>query len=171
MPAVDRRDAARGTVIRLVLGASLLALAVFGLPDIAAFHHVPATSIQEPTAEMKSIVAPVVKVVSTMSIADRLWLKTIYENTAKVVEVDGESGEPVVSTTEGLRAVHVAVLKFVWRGLAENRPNKYEGLAKAIDDAIEAAIGNDAVALTPDLRSRAVEVYEAIAWAGLGKDG
>jgi hypothetical protein len=158
-------------VVRFVLAAALVAFAFFGVPTLPKLRPEPATAVTEPSREMKNVVQPVVRIASTMNIVDRLWLQQIYLNTANVVEVDGDVGDPVVTTTEGLRAVHVAVLKFVWRGLAGNQPNKYDGLSKAIENAIESTIGGDNVPLTPESRSRAVEVFHAIAWAGLGKDG
>ena len=152
--------------MRNALIVCLFAFAVVGIPSGK-----PPVALVEPSAEMRESVQPVVRVASRMSIVDRLWLQHIYSNTAKVVEVDGEVGEPVVTSLSSLRAVHVAVLKFVWRGLADNKPNKYEGLSKAIDSAIESALGAEEGPMTPELRKKAVEVYEAIAWAGLGKDG
>ena len=152
--------------MRTLVALLLIAFALFGFPSGK-----PPVSLSEPSAEMREAVQPVVRVASGMSAIDRLWLRQIYENTAKVVEIDGEVAEPVVTSISTLRAIHVAVLKFVWRGMADNRPNKYEGLSKAIDAAIESVIGSEDGPVTPELRKRAVEVYEAIAWAGLGKDG
>jgi hypothetical protein len=154
---------------RTVVSLALLAFALIGVPksrtpDVLA-------SISEPTQEMKAVVKPVAKVVQSMSITDRLWLQSIYMNCARVVAADGIVEEPVVTSTEGLRAVHVAVLAFIWKGMAGNSPEKYPGLATAIDEALNSVVSGDSRQLTPELRQKAVDIYTAIAWAGLGKDG
>jgi hypothetical protein len=154
---------------RTAAAAVLLAVGVFGVP-LPNMSGVSLVSISEPSAEMKSVVQPVVKVVSRMSAVDRLWLQQIYSNFSKVVAADGLVDEPVVTTTDGLRAIHVAVLSFIWRGMAENSPGKYKGLAEAVDEAMKTVISEDSRQLTPEDRKAAVDLCEAIAWAGLGKD-
>jgi hypothetical protein len=155
---------------RTGIAVVLLAVGVFGIPSMPRPSLPPAVSVVEPSQDMKNTVAEVVRVVNNMSIIDRLWLQYIYHNCAKVVAADGIVDQPAIVTTEGLRAVHRAVLKFIWRGMAENSPNKYAGLAKAIDDAVVAVIGNEQKPITDELRAEAVSVFDAISWAGLGKD-
>jgi hypothetical protein len=145
----------------------LVAFAVFGAPSLPS----PSPSlfvVKEPSVEMKAQVREVAKVASQMSAIDRLWLNYIYTNAAKVVEADGL--DSVITTTEGLRAVHVGILKFIWKGMAGNPPGKYEGLSSSIEQVFVRTIGDDRRTLTADLRRRACEMFDAIAWAGLGKD-
>lgn len=154
---------------RDVVAVLLVSLAVFGVPKVPSFER-NQDSVAEPTKEMKKTVQPVVKVVASMNAIDRLWLKNIYENAATVMDIDAEVGDPVVATTSGLRGFHVAILKFIWAGLAGNPPGKYEDLQEAIDTVMNEVIGDEHKSLTPEMRQKAAEVFRAIAWAGLGKE-
>jgi len=153
---------------RIIAAVALLAVGLFGLPSLPVVQ--PSLSVSEPSEEMKTAVKPVVKIVAKMSPIDRLWLQNIYQNFAKVVAADGVIEESTITSTDSLRAVHVAVLKFIWKGMANNSPSKYEGLADAIDDAMNSVISDDSRPLTPEMRKSTVDLCEAIAWAGLGKD-
>jgi len=157
--------------VRYAICLLLVAYAVFGPPNLSfGPTKTVAVKISEPSDAMKVEVKPLVAIVSKMSPIDRLWLKHIYSNAAKVVEADGAVEPAVVTTTEGLRAIHVAILKFIWRGMAENSPKEYEGLDRAINEIFTDVIGDSQRGLTPDLRRKAVEMFGAISWAGLGKD-
>ena len=158
-------------IVRSLVAAALLSVAFFGLPKLPTPRPAAVVSVVEPSEEMKNAVQPVVKVVSSMSAIDRLWLQGIYLNCARLVAADGIVGEQVVTTTEGLRAVHIAVLKFIWKGLAGNDPNKYPDLSEAIDESLNSVVSDKSQQLTPELRKKAVDLFTAIAWAGLGKDG
>lgn len=157
-------------IARIVAALLLAAVGAFGVPSLPKFGEGTSSVSREPSEAMKSAVKPVVRVVRNMSAIDRLWLQNIYGNAAKVVAADGIVEPPVIVTTEGLRAIHVAILKFIWRGMAGNPPGEYEGLSEAINGAVEEVLGDEQRSLTPDLRAKAVEVFDAIAWAGLGKD-
>lgn len=148
----------------------LVAFAVFGLPSAGPRQTAVVSGVQEPSQAMKSAVEPVVRVVSKMSPIDRLWLQHIYQNAAKVTAADGAVEPQTIATTSGLRAIHVAILKFIWKGMAENKPGEYEDLDSAINQVFNDVIGDSDRGLTPELRRKAVEMFEAIAWAGLGKD-
>lgn len=156
-------------IVRLALAAALVAVAFGGvtlpLPSAVTL------SVKEPSESMKPQIKPVIRAVSEMNAIDRLWLQYIYVNAARIVEQDGESREPSMETTEGLRAVHLSVLAYIWRGLADNKPGKYPQLKDAIESAFNGVIGDDHREMTTELRRKAAELFEAIAWAGLGKDG
>ncbi len=172
MPAASRRDplAWSVTAVRYAVGLLLVAFAVFGLPSAGPRQTAVVSGVQEPSSVMKSVVQPVTRVVAKMSPLDRLWLQHIYENAAKVTAADGITEQKTIETTAGLRAVHVAILKFIWKGMAENQPGEYEDLDSAINQVFNSVIGDSDRGLTPELRRKAVEMFEAIAWAGLGKD-
>jgi hypothetical protein len=152
--------------------AAVLSLyAAFGVPKLPKWTPPSAViEIVEPARLMKTEVRPVVKVVQRMSPLDRLWLQKIYTNAARVVATDGLVEPETINTTEGLRAIHIAILKYIWRGMAENPPGEYEGLNEAINAVFREVVGDDRRGLTPELRRRAVEMFEALAWAGMGKD-
>lgn len=153
--------------VRRVAAVAMLLVAVCGVPEIPRLSG--PVAVQEPSQEMKDVVKPVVKVVSKMSPLDRVWLNSIYTGAANVVTADGLVEPQVIVTTEGLQAVHFAILKFIWNGMADNKPGEYEGLKEAIDGAITEAIGDTKRPMTPELRKKAAEVFEAIAWAGTGR--
>lgn len=157
--------------LRVAVAVVLVAIGVFGIPDIRTAGRGPSVSVKEPSEAMKLVVAPVVRAVSRMNAVDRLWLQDIYTNASKVVTADGVVEPQVITTTSGLRAIHVAILKFIWKGMAGNPPGQYEGLSESIDAAMNEVIGDDHRQLTPELRAKASELFDAIAWAGLGKDG
>jgi hypothetical protein len=151
--------------LRLLIAAALVIYAVMGsVPG-------PTMSVREPSPQMKSEVSPVTKVVAGMSSIDRLWLQYIYQQASRVVQADGDSQSPTIVTTDGLRAVHVAILQFIWKGLADNSPGKYPALKDAIESVFTNTLGDARRPLTPELRAKAAELFDAIAWAGLGKDG
>lgn len=155
--------------VRSVAAVALLAVALLGVPDVGGLFHPRAREAKEPSDSMKRTIRPVVQVVARMSPIDRMWLNSIYANAAKVVEADGLIEPATICTTESLRAVHVAILKYIWIGMADNKPGEYEGLSEAIEAAITDVIGDTQKPMTPELRRKAAEVFEAIAWAGLGE--
>lgn len=157
-------------MLRVAAAILLAAYGLFGVPPMPKWSATSGVTVREPSEDMKTTVKPVVKVVAKMSPLDRIWLQAIYSNAAKVVAADGIVEPQVITTTEGLRAVHVAILKYIWRGMAENPPGEYAGLSDAIEGVIGEVLGEDQRNLTPELRAKAVEVFDAIAWAGLGKD-
>lgn len=157
---------------RIAIAIVLAAVGVFGIPDMPSMSSsVPSVAVKEPSEAMKLVVAPVVRVVRTMSPLDRLWLQEIYTKASDVVKADGIVDPPVITTTAGLRAIHLAILKFIWKGLAGNNAGEVQGLSDAIESAIVEVIGDEHRQMTPELRAKAVELFDAIAWAGLGKDG
>lgn len=163
----------RGLYLRLAAAVLLSLYAAFGipsLPTLPSFLVRQEETVAEPTGLMKTEVRPVVKVVQKMSPLDRLWLQQIYSNAARVVATDGLVEPQTINTTAGLRAIHIAILKYIWRGMAENPPGEYEGLNEAINAVFNEVIGDDQRGLTPELRQKAVEMFTALAWAGLGKN-
>jgi len=153
--------------LRYIASLILLAVAMYGLPPAKKTPQPSDSAI--PSDKMRLVMAPILRVVSQMSIVDRLWLREIYLNTAIVVESDAVTTDPICVTTRGARALHVAVLNFVWKGLAGNAPGKYPRLGDAIDHAFETTVGDTERVLTPELRESLVELYRSIAWAGLGE--
>ncbi len=156
--------------VRVVAACCLVAYGLFGASAVPSFD-LPGVEVQEPSVAMKYQVNRVTKVVRDMSPIDRLWLQYIYSSAADVVKSDGETEPAAITTTDDLRQVHVAILKFIWKGMAANSPGKYEGLQEAIESVFKDTIGDEHRAFTPSLREKACEMFDAIAWAGLGKDG
>ena len=157
--------------MRFVLAAALLAYAIFGGSSFRRPAASQPEAVQEPDSAMKVQVQEVVEVVRTMNPVDRLWLTGIYSNAARVVRADGDEKEPVITSTESFRSLHIAILKSVWKTIAEAAPGKYLGLRGAIEGVFVREMGDVQRTMTPELREKAAKMLEAIAWAGLGKDG
>jgi hypothetical protein len=86
-------------------------------------------------------------------------LRDLCLDLGRLVELDGEN--EVVKTTEAIRQANMLagpMLRLDIKG-------QYPTLAKAAEDVIVAAIGDDDVLLNPDLRTKAVQGFNALAWA------
>jgi hypothetical protein len=110
------------------------------------------------------------RVLAGMLISDRLWLKSIYESTAKVVAADGLTEEPVIVTYKDWSQVHNSVKNFIWTGMSTVCPLIYPELIDAIDRHIAASVDVWEGPITPDVRRSLTASLSYIAWAGLGGD-
>ena len=90
---------------------------------------------------------------------DAKRLRDLYIDLAKLVELDGE--DEVIKSTEEIRQANSltgVVLKLDIKG-------KYPNLAKEAKEVVVAAIGDDQILLSKELRTKAVEGLNALAWA------
>jgi hypothetical protein len=90
---------------------------------------------------------------------DAKRLRDLYIDLAKLVELDGE--DEVVKTTEEIRQANSlagVMLRLDIKG-------KYPNLAKETKEVVVAAIGDDQILLSKELRVKAVEGLNALAWA------
>lgn len=108
--------------------------------------------VDGPSDEMKRIVAAV----EPTSDAD---LAEFYRDFADVIARDTD----VIKTTGHIRECHIRSGKL--RFQKTGKQDETVGLGDKVDAAIAEAIGKPNVTLTPELRSRAVEVMKALAWA------
>lgn len=86
-------------------------------------------------------------------------LRDLYLDLAKLVELDGE--DEVIKSTEEIRQANSlagVMLRLDMKG-------KYPNLAKESKEVVVAAIGDDQVPLSKELRVKAVEGLNALAWA------
>lgn len=86
-------------------------------------------------------------------------LRDLYIDLAKLVELDGE--DEVVKSTEDIRQANSlagVMLRLDIKG-------KYPDLAKEIKEVVVAAIGDDQIPLSKELRPKAVDGFNALAWA------
>jgi len=90
---------------------------------------------------------------------DAKRLRDLYLDLAKLVELDGEN-EVVRNTDEIRQANSLAgvMLRLDIKG-------KYPDLAKEAKEVVVAAIGDDHILLSTELRAKAVEGLNALAWA------
>jgi hypothetical protein len=90
---------------------------------------------------------------------DAKRLRDLYIDLAKLVELDGEN--EVIKSTEEIRQANSltgVMLKLDIKG-------KYPNLAKEAKEVVVAAIGDDQILLSKELRTKAVEGLNALAWA------
>jgi hypothetical protein len=90
---------------------------------------------------------------------DAKRLRDLYLDLAKLVELDGE--DEVVKSTEEIRQANSlagVMLRLDIKG-------KYPNLAKEAKEVVVAAIGDDQIPLSKELRVKAVEGLNALAWA------
>jgi hypothetical protein len=91
--------------------------------------------------------------------SDAKRLRDLYLDLAKLVELDGEN--EVVRNTEEIRQANSlagVMLRLDIKG-------KYPDLAKEAKEVVVAAIGDDQILLSKELRVKAVEGLNALAWA------
>ena len=90
---------------------------------------------------------------------DARRLRDLYMDLAKLVEIDGE--DEVIKSTEEIRQANSlagVMLRLDIKG-------KYPDLAKETKEVVVAAIGDDQILLSKELRVKAVEGLNALAWA------
>jgi hypothetical protein len=90
---------------------------------------------------------------------DAKRLRDLYLDLAKLVELDGE--DEVVKSTEEIRQANSlagVMLRLDIKG-------KYPDLAKEAKEVVVASIGDDQILLSKELRVKAVEGLNALAWA------
>jgi len=90
---------------------------------------------------------------------DAKRLRDLYLDLAKLVELDGEN--EVVKSTEEIRQANSlagVMLRLDIKG-------KYPDLAKETKEVVVASIGDDQILLSKELRAKAVEGFNALAWA------
>jgi hypothetical protein len=90
---------------------------------------------------------------------DARRLRDLYMDLAKLVELDGEN--EVVKSTEEIRQANSlagVMLRLDIKG-------KYPDLAKETKEVVVASIGDDQILLSKELRVKAVEGLNALAWA------
>lgn len=91
--------------------------------------------------------------------ADFKKLRDLSLDLGRLVELDGE--DLVVKSTEEIRqanSIAGVMLRLDIKG-------KYPNLAKEAKEVVVASIGDDNIALSPDLRTKAVAGFNALAWA------
>lgn len=86
-------------------------------------------------------------------------LAKLYLDMAALISLDGE--DEVIKSTEAIRQANIIsglMLDLDIKG-------KYDDLASANQALVVSAIGDDQVMLNKELRSKAVEAFNALAWA------
>jgi hypothetical protein len=143
----------------------LVGLTKFDLSGFSIFPNRPnvvdVLELPEPTdSAVKKEADDVVSVLKESGAkGDAKRLRDLYLDLAKLVELDGEN--EVVRNTEEIRQANSlagVMLRLDIKG-------KYPDLAKEAKEVVVAAIGDDQILLSKELRVKAVEGLNALAWA------
>jgi len=154
------------TLVTTVLAMSLIWFAVIGPPSAAVK---PGPTVTPPPAELASKAAPIGAALAGASMADRLVWAEVWEKAGKAAAGETPDGEPIFTTTRGMRAFTVAALDVAWRRIRGVQPGNYPKLREAVEAflADPAVLGREDVAASEDDRRRYEAACKAIAWAGL----
>lgn len=90
---------------------------------------------------------------------DCLKLSSLYADLASLISLSGED-EVVKNTEEVRQANRIAGLM-----LRMNLNDKYPNLATVMNNLVIKTIGDDSISLTPELRAKAVDSFNALSWA------
>ena len=125
-------------------------------PSVVDVLELPAPTDESVKKEAEDVVT-VLKEAGAKNDAKRL--RDLYIDLAKLVELDGE--DEVIKSTEEIRQANSlagVMLRLDIKG-------KYPDLAKETKEVVVAAIGDDQIPLSKELRTKAVEGLNALAWA------
>jgi hypothetical protein len=153
--------------ILLLIGTILIVLGVLTKFNIGSFlpnrpSNIDVMELMEPSdSNVKKEADDIVKLLksSNGSKSDFKKLRDLSLDLGKLVELDGEN--LVIKNTEEIRqanSIAGVMLKLDIKG-------KYPSLAKEAKEVIVAAIGDDNINLSPELRVKAVNGFNALAWA------
>ena len=160
---------AHANVIGRLAAAGLIVAAAWGKIPMPSFEvpAVPAVEVEEPSAEMKTLVAPVAAALRSLPAGDRMLWASTWSKAAIVVAGDATARETAFTDTRSLQAFTALALDIAWRRIGRHEPGSNEPLKKALEAAYGAAVGTDEVPVTKDIRDRYAAFAKALAWAGV----
>lgn len=151
----------------LVIGSVLILVGLTRM-DLSSFlpsmpQNIDVMELAEPTdpnvkKEADEVVA-LVKSYGASSKSDFKKLRDLMLDLGRLVELDGE--DEVVKNTDEIRQAN----SLSGPMLRLDIKNKYKDLKKESQDVVIASIGDDNIPLTKELRPKAVEGFNALAWA------
>lgn len=150
----------------LIIGGLLILLGITGLDPTSLLPGVPKTvdimELSAPTdTNVKKEADDVVVLLKSYSGSKSEFkkLRNLMLDLGRLVELDSE--DIVVKNTEEIRQANSlagVMLRLDIKG-------KFPDLAKEAKEVIVAAIGDDNINLSPELRAKAVDGFNALAWA------
>jgi len=160
---------AHATTIGRVAAAGLIVAAAWGQIPMPTLPATPGVTVdvEEPDAEMKTIVAPVGAALKSLPMGDRMLWAATWNKAAIVVAGDATAREAAFTDTRSLQAFTAIALDIAWRRIGGNQPGGNEPLRKALEAAYGDAVGRDEVPVTKDIRDRYAAFAKALAWAGI----
>lgn len=96
---------------------------------------------------------------NNMPKSDCKKLRDLYLDIKQLIKLDGD--DQVIKNTEEIRqanSIAGAMLRLDMKG-------KYPELAKECKEVVVAAIGDDQIILSPELRLKSMDSFDALAWA------
>lgn len=96
---------------------------------------------------------------SEMSKDECRKLRDLYIDIKQLIKLDGE--DMVIKNTEEIRQAN-SIAGLMCR---LDIKGKYPTLSKELKEVVVAAIGDDQIVLSPELRSKALDGFDALAWA------
>lgn len=151
----------------LIVGLGLLALGISNklswIKVSPSDTVVDVMDLEQPSdSAVKKEADEVVKVfheVGSSSKEDARKLRDLYLDLSKLISLDAQ--DLVIKNTEEIRQAN-SVAGAMFR---LDMKNKYPNLAKEAQDVVVLLVGNDQVNLSPELRQKAVEAFNTLAWA------
>lgn len=154
----------------LLLIGVLLVLVGFLKPDLSSIlpNGSPATvdvmELSEPTdpnvkKEAEEIITLLQKLNAKSDATKFRKLRDLYLDLSRLVELDNE--DETIKTTDEIReanSISGVMLRL-------DMKNKYADLKKELNDTMVAAIGDDSLNVSQELRSKAVDAFKGLAWA------
>jgi hypothetical protein len=149
--------------------AGLIVAAAWGKIPLPTLPTAPSVTVEveEPSAEMKTLVAPVAAALRSLPAGDRMLWASTWSKAAVVVAGDATAREAAFTDTRSLQAFTGLALDIAWRRIGRHEPGSSEPLRKALEAAYGAAVGTDEVPVTRDIRDRYAAFAKAVAWAGV----
>jgi hypothetical protein len=147
----------------LLVAVLLIAVGLFK-PNFSSLNQdIPQANISKPTNvalldECETVIRALKSGPSSRKV-DGKRLASLYTDLATLINLDGE--DTVIKNTEEIRQAN----RLAGIMLKLDMKDKYADLADANFNLIKAAIGDDSVLLDSDLREKAVEGFNALAWA------
>lgn len=156
-----------------VFAAVLLIAAAWGkvpLPRLGAGHAVQTVSVDRPSEKLAELVSPISVAMAAAPAEDRVLWARLWTMAASVVAGDVPGEEQVAPDTKSLRLLNVLTLDIGWKRIGQHRPGQYVGLRAAVERAIADSLGLEQKPIDAAMRAKVVEVYRAIAWAGMNRE-
>lgn len=146
-----------------LVAALLLVVGVFQ-PSLSHFNSSSqAVSVSLPSDELQSKCEKIIQIVKSSDYSDKAEdmrkLSRLYLDLAKLISINDD--DTLIKNTEEIREAN----KLSGKMLELNIKDKYDDLGAELNGVVKSYIGDDNIALSPELRQRSVDVFKAIAWA------
>ena len=146
-----------------LVAALLLAVGVFQ-PSLSRLHSSgQSVSVSIPSDELQSKCEKIIEVIKSSNDSskaeDMRKLSGLYLDLATLISISDE--DTVIKNTEEIREANRLSGKMAELDIKD----RYDDLGAELNSVVKSHIGDDNVALSPELRQRSVDVFKAIAWA------